>query len=215
MCICLAVPDIFFYFAHMKLNHSKLLKGVFTEIVGSLEHQSDIVSFANRHRARLNNKKNDKFKLLGIGRVKQIKEYEEILGLYDSITNNKAVLSILNTLAEIENKLIKSSALLGLEDNFKISKNKQTIGGVTKIRIVASAPFKVENTINQVIRSYIGIINEKGQIEGHDGKIYKNFQEMEPVYIKVIAEEMMRRISEQESVEEVKESIKGLTIKIK
>ena len=61
----------------MKLNHSKLLKGVFTEIVGSLEHQSDIVSFANRHRARLdelNNKKNDKFKLLGIGRVKQIKE---------------------------------------------------------------------------------------------------------------------------------------------
>ena len=207
-----------FIFALMKLNHSKLLKGVFTEIVGSLEHQSDIVSFANRHRARLaelNNKKNDKFKLLGIGRVKQIKEYEEILGLYDTITNNKAVLSILNTLAEIENKLIKSSALLGLEDNFKISKNKQTIGGVTKIRIVASAPFKVENTINQVIRSYIGIINDKGQIEGHDGKIYKNFQEMEPVYIKVIAEEMMRRISEQESVEEVKESIKGLTIKIK
>ncbi len=202
----------------MKLNHSKLLKGVFTEIVGSLEYQSDIVSFANRHRARLaelNNKKNDKFKLLGIGRVKQIKEYEEIVGLYDSITNNKAVLSILNTLAEIENILIKSSALLGLEDNFKISKNKQTIGGITKIRIVASAPFKVENTINQVIRSYIGIINEKGQIEGHDGKIYKNFQEMEPVYIKVIAEEMMRRISEQETVEEIKESIKGLTIKIK
>ena len=75
-----------FIFALMKLNHSKLLKGVFTEIVGSLEHQSDIVSFANRHRARLaelNNKKNDKFKLLGIGRVKQIKEYEEIVGLYD------------------------------------------------------------------------------------------------------------------------------------
>jgi hypothetical protein len=37
---------------------------------------------------------------------------------------------------------------------------------------------------------------------------------MEPVYIKVIAEEMMRRISEQETVEEIKESIKGLTIKI-
>lgn len=202
----------------MKLNHSKLLKGVFAEIVGTIETQSDIVSFVNRHRARLvelNNKKNDKFKLVKIDRVKKIKEYEEIIDLYDLITSNKEVLTILNTLSEIENKLIKSSALLSLEDNFKISKNKQTIGGITKERIVASAPFKVENTINQVIRIYIGIINEKGQIEGNDGKIYKNFEEMEPVYLKVIAAEMMKRISDQETIEEIKESLKGLTLKIK
>lgn len=202
----------------MKLNHSKLLKGVFAEIVGSLETQSDIVSFINRHHARLeelNNKKNDKFRLIGIGRGKQIKEYEEIIDLYKSITSNKEILTILNTLAEIENKLIKSSALLGLEENLKISKNKQTIGGVTKERIVASAPFKVENTINQVIRIYIGIINEKGQIEGNDGKIYKDFQEMEPDYIRLIAVEMMKRINKHETLVEIKDSLKGVTIKIK
>jgi len=202
----------------MKLNHNKLLKGVFSEIVGSVEKQSDVVSFVKRQQARLaelKNKKNETFKLRGIDRAKKVKEYEEIINLYETIVNNKEILTILNTLTEIENKLIKYSALLDLENNFKISKNKQTIGGVTKMRIVASAPFKVEDTINQVIRIYIGVINEKGQIEGNDGKIYKNFQDMEPVYLKVIAEEMLNRISKHESLEEIKDSLKELTIKIK
>ena len=202
----------------MKTNHNKLLKGVFSEIVGSVEKQSDVVSFVKRHRARLaelKNKKNETFKLRGINRTKKVIEYEEIINLYENIVNNKEILTILNTLTEIENILIKNSALLDLENNLKISKNKQTIGGVTKELIVASATFKTEYAINQVIRIYIGVINEKGQNEGNDGKIYKNFEEMEPVYLKVIAEEMLNRISKHESLEEIKDSLKGLTIKIK
>ena len=160
------------------MSFKKLSKGVFAEISETTTTKSAVQSFTEMHEAELNELIGD-YSRPTLKKTRDyydaplLEEYKEAIERYKQFTNNPSFIELINTLSELENRIIKSNSILNLE--IKLARQKQNVGDTQKEWVIAKSHFKQEGA-NQYERVYLGKVLEDGRIEDTDGNVYDERQ---------------------------------------
>lgn len=192
-------------------NYKQMSKGVFSEITETRNAKSAMQVFVSTHEQEVADLKLDydghNYKRRRDYHDKELlEEYSEEAKLYKEFISNPKFIEMINMLGELENRMIKSNAILNLE--IKIRKQKQKVGSKEKEWLIAQTQFKQEG-LNQFERVYIGKVLDDGRYEDSSGLTYEKNQisKLEKKAVGMCVPKMTEKLNAHRTLQQIKSSL--------
>lgn len=192
-------------------NYKQMSKGVFSGITETRNAKSALQVFVSTHEEEVADLEQD----YSMQRSKfrrdhhdpeLLEEYKKDLKVYKDFISNSKFVEMINMLGELENRMIKSNAILNLE--IKIRRQKQKVGDTQKEWLIAQTQFKQEG-LNQFERVYIGKVLDDGRYEDSKGITYEKNQisKLEHKAVGMCVSKMTEKLNAHKSLQQIKSSL--------